>query len=280
MAEKKGFGLMDLLDRITFTKVFLLFILNILFFASIYSFLTYFYTQDGLNIASKNLMVIIKDAIYYSVVTATSTGYGDIVPSGISKLFTVLEMITGVIFTGIVVSKLVSFKQERVLDELYDISFEEKIDGLRSNLFLYRTDLNKVVDLIELEKVSRRKISDLWMNFAVFETTLSDLVSTMSQSVNKKHAKKIDHFRVELILNSINSSLKKTTEIIILMSTKDIKWKTKEAITCLQSIVKYCQKVKELYKNEESVMLKEKLNDMETLIKDLLYHIEDGKPKE
>lgn len=282
MAEKKGFNIGELFEKAGIVKVFVMLFIVVLFFACIYLYL--YDTENGLK-AEKNISIWEKagNSIYFSFITSTTAGYGDITPLGWARLIAIIEVIIGLVFLGLIISKLVSLKQEIILGEVYEISFEERFNRLRSTLFLFRTDLNKVIDLIESDKVSRRKISDLWMNFALFENTMDDIVKILIQAKkneNQKHSKKVDNVRIELISNSINSSLKKTVEIVTLLSTRDTKWKTKEALNSLNNIAKHCQKVKELHIENSSVTLKEKLNDMETLIKDLLYHIEDGKPKE
>lgn len=46
------------------------------------------------------------NSLYFSVMTATTTGYGDIVPHGISKLVASLESITAFLIFGIFLAKL------------------------------------------------------------------------------------------------------------------------------------------------------------------------------
>lgn len=46
------------------------------------------------------------NSFYFSVMTATTTGYGDIVPLGISKLVASLESITAFLVFGIFLAKL------------------------------------------------------------------------------------------------------------------------------------------------------------------------------
>src|SRR5689334_20834621 len=50
----------------------------------------------------------LASAVYFSAVTATSVGYGDIVPTGAARLLAIAESIAGLILFGCVVSKFVS----------------------------------------------------------------------------------------------------------------------------------------------------------------------------
>src|SRR5437867_7138031 len=54
-------------------------------------------------------------AVYFSAVTATSVGYGDIVPIGLARVLAIAEGIAGLILFGCVVSKFVSRRQEEVI---------------------------------------------------------------------------------------------------------------------------------------------------------------------
>ena len=47
-------------------------------------------------------------ALYFSAVTATSVGYGDIVPIGSARLVAIVESIAGLVIFGCLVSKFVS----------------------------------------------------------------------------------------------------------------------------------------------------------------------------
>lgn len=75
----------------------------------------------------------ILDAIYFSFVTISTLGYGDFHPEGWGKALAVLEVLAGLFFVGIFVSRLVSAKQEALLnfltkERLADLSFKIKTD--------------------------------------------------------------------------------------------------------------------------------------------------------
>src|SRR3989344_8011286 len=71
---------------------------------------------------------------YFSFITSISAsqGYGDIFPLGIARFFAVLEAITGLLLFGMLIAKLVSIKQEIILEEVYSISHDEKLSRVRS----------------------------------------------------------------------------------------------------------------------------------------------------
>jgi hypothetical protein len=86
-------------------------------------------------------------ALYFSAVTATSVGYGDIVPTGAARVLAVAEGIAGLILFGCVVSKFVSRRQEQLIGEIHRIAFEDRLGRVRTNLLLVRTELQATARL-------------------------------------------------------------------------------------------------------------------------------------
>jgi voltage-gated potassium channel Kch len=88
-------------------------------------------------------------ALYFSAVTATSVGYGDIVPLGAARAVAILEGIAGLILFGCVVSKFVSRRQDQLIGEIHRIAFEDRLGRVRTNLHLVRTELQALSRLCE-----------------------------------------------------------------------------------------------------------------------------------
>lgn len=88
-------------------------------------------------------------AMYFSAVTATSIGYGDIVPIGAARVLAIGEGIAGLILFGCVVSKFVSHRQEELIGEIHRIAFEDRLGRVRTNLHLVRTEVQATARLCE-----------------------------------------------------------------------------------------------------------------------------------
>src|SRR5882762_4923601 len=80
-------------------------------------------------------------ALYFSAVTATSVGYGDIVPLGAARLVAIGESVAGLVIFGCLISKFVSRRQEELIGEIHRIAFEERLGRVRTNLHLVRTEI-------------------------------------------------------------------------------------------------------------------------------------------
>ncbi len=56
------------------------------------------------------------DCLYFSVVTITSLGYGDLHPLGASRILAAMEVLSGLVFIGVFVSRIVSFKHDQMIE--------------------------------------------------------------------------------------------------------------------------------------------------------------------
>lgn len=73
-------------------------------------------------------------SLYFSFVTATSVGFGDVVPLGASRVLAVAEAATELLVFGAVVSKFVSRRQEQLVGDIHRLAFEERLSRLSANL--------------------------------------------------------------------------------------------------------------------------------------------------
>jgi len=237
--ERSNDHLVKFLDRISFSQTFLLWLTVIIIFAGIYFLLSMSFHNSLMyrnEVIESNVMGLIN-SVYFSFITATTLGYGDIAPIGIiSKFFAAMEVVIGLIIWGVVISKLIGVKQERILKEVYDISYEEIIDRQRSGLYLFRSDVNRVIEKIESETIKPREVRDLWMVFSGLDTTLTNIKNfVMPPKGEKYYYKRLDVFRLELLLNSIRLSMNKILELIKSMKSHNLDWKNDLILTSISS---------------------------------------------
>jgi hypothetical protein len=64
--------------------------------------------ENGLHYPEWDHAISLGDAIYFSVVTETTLGYGDFAPMGLSRALVVLQVITGLVLAGIIVARITS----------------------------------------------------------------------------------------------------------------------------------------------------------------------------
>jgi hypothetical protein len=80
-------------------------------------------------------------AVYFSFITATSVGFGDVVPVGPARVIAIVESAAGLLIVGCVISKLVSRRQEQLVEEIHGLAFENQLGRVRTNLHLVLSEL-------------------------------------------------------------------------------------------------------------------------------------------
>ena len=83
-------------------------------------------------------------AMYFSFVTVTSVGYGDVVPRGVARVAAITEAVTGLLIFGAVVAKFVSRRQDEVVREIHRVTFDERIDRIQTNLHMLLSELQSI----------------------------------------------------------------------------------------------------------------------------------------
>lgn len=254
VVRRPSYKLVRFLDKVSFAQVFAFWILIIIIFGGIYFFVasspgnSLKYGSDIIKLNTEGFI----DSLYFSFITATSLGYGDVVPLGISKFLSGLEVILGLIVYGLLISKLVGVKQEVLLEEVYDISYEDVIDRLRSGLYLFRADISRVLEKVETDTIKEREIKDLWILFSGLDTTLLNIRNLiMPHKSEKFYHKKIDIFRLELFLNSIQLSMNKILELLRTLKSHGLDWHDGLLVTSIEEDVKAVKEIVE-YQSKKS----------------------------
>jgi len=214
----------SVLDNLTFFHIFLAWALVIVIFGLIYYFLpnSFSYLLYSIN---EEKVSSLYDSVYYSFITATSTGFGDIIPYGIFKVISIVEVIFGLLLLAFVTSKLVSIKQNVILDEIYEMSFNERLSRLRASLLLFRQNLNRIVGKIEDGSVRNRDISDLYIHLSSLENMLHEILTFFGKGKKSDFTKAIDNTNTELLFNSVLKSFEKLDELIVSLNNAKTKWK-------------------------------------------------------
>ncbi len=169
-----------------------------------------------------NRSMTFGDALYFSLVTVSSLGYGDIRPIGWTRMFVGAEVIMGLAFFGILVAKISSVKQDHILRQMYYAElietrlnkYTESLDEFRK---LYRITSNMLLDGEIDPELTTTFSSD------VEETTLFYQVSALLNELTKMIEFEISNggffgdvsdATVSRIYASVQSMLHHTTSIL------------------------------------------------------------------
>jgi hypothetical protein len=226
------------LDKATFPKILgvwlaitIIFGLAYFFLANDYSHLTFAKDQTRVN----NLV----DCIYFSFVAATTTGFGDIVPTGFFKGIAVVQVVIGLLLLALVTSRLVSIKQDAILTELYDISFKEKINRLRSSLLLFRQSIDRANVSLEEKSFKGKDLKNIDGYLTSLDYVISEIKVAIDSNKSNKYTKDIDPVSIEILFNSTLNSFEKFLEMVVLFEKEKLDWRKEVSLglitKCLSS---------------------------------------------
>ena len=211
-------------DKVEFWHIFFAWVSIVILFGLIFFYasnpasnLTYTHTQKP--------VADLMDHIYFSFITATTTGFGDIVPVGYFKILAIIEVTFGLLLLAVVTSKFISIKQDIILTEIYEISFFEKINRIRSSLLLFRQNAGRLISKIEDGTIQKREIHDLYTLLSPLEDILSELSPLVNPQSKNLFTKVLDGTNTELLLTSITHSFEKLEELLKILNDKDQEWR-------------------------------------------------------
>ena len=152
-------------------------------------------------------------ALYFSVVTATSVGFGDVVPTGPLRLFAVLEGAAGLLLFGCIVSKLVSQRQDVLVRETHLIAFEERLGRVRTDLHFVLSELQAIA--LETEAHGMRVDDRLLARLESTTMMLAGELRTIHDLLYRPHQTP-DEAMLESLLASLAASMRELCDLLTL----------------------------------------------------------------
>ena len=213
------------LDKVTFLHILGIWLSVVFAFAVIYFFLPT-KTSFLYSVLQKQPIASFLDALHFSFMSAATVSFGNLLPFGYFKLISMVEILFAFLLLAVVTSKLVSIKQDIILGELYEISFDERVNQIRSNLLLFRQNLDRLMAKIEEKSFQRRQIEGVHTHITSLEDVLGEIRTLVTKQGHYHFIKHIDSVNAELIFNSIVASFERLGELLEIMNKKKITWKT------------------------------------------------------
>ena len=214
------------IDKVGFGGIFLLWIGFVILCGLIY----FFFSSDSaylLSMMTKTRVDSLLNSLYFSVVASTTTGFGDIVPMGIFKIISSIEVIVSLLVVAVVTSKFISLKQNVILEELYEITFSERINRMRSSMLVFRHNINGVIHKVEDGTVKKREIDQLYVLVATFKETIYEINSLFSKK-HKEFVKQMNGVDISLMANSMVHSFHRFRILLKLLEADGREWRHKK----------------------------------------------------
>ena len=158
-----GNALLDLIERLSPAQIFFVWLGMVVVCGCLY-WLTGFSRRPGLVDSGRPIAGTLDgllSALYFSFVTTTSVGYGDVLPLGPVRILSIFEAVTGLLIFGALVAKFVSRRQDELVRDIYAVTFETRLDRVQTNLHLVLSELQSIGTLcdegvIQPERVAAR----------------------------------------------------------------------------------------------------------------------------
>jgi hypothetical protein len=146
-----GNTLLDLIESLSATQIFFVWLGMVLVCGGLY-WLTGFSSRPGLVDSGRPIAGTLDgllSALYFSFVTTTSVGYGDVLPLGPVRILSIFEAVTGLLIFGALVAKFVSRRQDELVRDIYHVTFETRLDRVQTNLHLVLSELQSIATLCD-----------------------------------------------------------------------------------------------------------------------------------
>ncbi|TSC87158.1 MAG: hypothetical protein G01um10148_263 [Parcubacteria group bacterium Gr01-1014_8] len=222
METKNRLTFIDRVNELSYSVIFLFWVSSVLIYAAIYIALSYVPGNGPSGLSELPFLGRMLNSLYYSVITATNTGYGDIVPLGYSRFFAALQSVTELFLFALFIAKLVSYRQDKSIKEVHQLSFELTFRSIREDFYVARKDFDHVIQLVENNNaltdaewerltIAYQQISSLLKEIPNFYDVISDLYV-------------IDPGREVLLLDAVQRTTARINRMLNIMNDADISW--------------------------------------------------------
>lgn len=186
----------------------------------------------------------LMDSLYFSLVTSTTLGYGDIVPMGVLRLVAALQSAIGLLILTFIISRLVSKKQEIMIRQIHSTSIDHESRTLRSGMYVFREKMEHLIQEIRKNTLKQKDIAeDLNLRLISFYTHISEILS------NQQKREHLNELEDEKFLLHIAISLNVLIKCFKTLSQKNTQLKAHELAFSMDlidnRIVETCNVIKE-----------------------------------
>lgn len=197
----------------------------ILLFAWLYYLLSFVPGHGSDQIAAvKDPVERFLTALYFSVITGATVGYGDVLPLGFSRGLAALEGILSFVLLAIFVSRIASRKQDAAIGDIHLLARDSLFNNFRHGLFIARKDLDAIVEKVESgATLTERDWKNVRTAFRQMHTQVDNIPQLYATSHTGEH---IDEDHEQLVLDSVERSLRRAREVITMLEERGMSCKT------------------------------------------------------
>lgn len=214
MDMKESLGMRTVIDRIvgvSYYAFFFFWIGSTIVFAVAYTVLSAV-AGHGPTPIEGTLFERFWQALYFSVITATSTGFGDIAPHGISRFLAALQSATSIFALAVFVAKVTARRQDEIMRHVHTLSFGVAFNDIRQGLFIARKDMDA---LLKKVRAGEHPTSKDWLNLYIALREVQIFVRSIPNFYNARtHTQLILDGQEALLFDAVERTLGRVEEII------------------------------------------------------------------
>jgi len=265
----------DELSGLSYSTLFFWWLAATFLFGCVY-FLLSFSPGNGAHALSENANVLLRffDALYFSIVTGTSTGYGDIVPLGFSKAFAALQSMSSIVLIALFVAKFSSRRQEIALAHIHELTFDNAFHSIRQGLFIARKDLDLIMKKVEgNEALSQKDWRDLRIAFRQMEIFIRKITDFYA---SEDSLYEVDIDRERLLLDAVERTLDRVVKSLKAFDAAGISYIHQEG--CIHELKNLATITVRVFTPEKEKVVhaesKEAFSELFARVEEILHHIE------
>ncbi len=216
---------MEKLSNSSYSELFSLWsMLNIVCAITYFALATVHSVHSVTHLADMDIVTRLLNSFYFSLVTATSLGYGDLVPVGFSKAVAVMQAMLSLLIFAIFVAKLVSRRQDVTLEEVHRMTSEGIFYNIRQGLFLVRKDFDILIHRVESGKeLHEHEWEILTTAFLQAQNLIEEIPNLYNGQSHDLYI--IDEKRERLLLEAISRTFRRIEKLLSVMDMHHIHWK-------------------------------------------------------
>ncbi len=217
------------ITSLSYPALFLVWVEILIVFAGIYIALGYINPAYGIaGLPAMKPLEQAWNALYFSVATATTVGYGDLAPLGWSRLFAGTEAVMGFLGLSIFIAKLVGHKQEMLLRQVHGLSFEHMLHQTRESLFLIRRDFDQILsEMGGKGSLSQKSWENTAIALSMCETCLDDIPHFYQKD---KSFYTLDSKREGLLLDAVKRTLLQIENFLKTADGTGVDWRKQREV--------------------------------------------------
>lgn len=174
------------------------------------------------GIFGSSMLVQFGNSLYFSVITATTTGYGDMLPQGFSKWLASGQSIISFFVFGVFMTKVVASRQEIALEKVHRLTYEDVFHNTREGLYIIRRDFDHLIARAESTgSLSEENWADLATAYKQGQTLLQEIPDFYDEDARMYV---IDERREELLQEAVHRTLHRIGRMLDTFLLKQIDW--------------------------------------------------------